>query len=530
MADSAAIAHPNEGVQWDLPTCLRNCLSFPVLLGFLLAGSLCLFVLGSSLRIEPDTWWHLKLGKDILTTGYWPGAESFSFTARGTPWFDYEWLGDVVLALAYRAGGLRGLEILFWALSSAILVLSYSYATLRSGNSKAAFIACVLLMPITSICFTVRPQLLGYIFLLILLICLECFRQRRLKTLWILPPLFLVWVNTHGSFSLGLAALGLYFASGLVEFEWGGIRAERWTPEQRCHVGWAGLLSVAVLPLTPYGARVALFPVTVARTLPVNMANIKEWRPTDFGLWEAKLMLVLLLMYFAAQVALRLKFRLEEMVMLFAAVFLAFVHYRFVILFGIVFAPVLAVIISRWAPRYDAARDKLALNGALMLAIAAGVWTQIPSQTSMTKAVEDGYPVRAVDYIRQYAPMGAMFNAYSFGGYLVWSLGAARPVFIDGRGDLYEKAGVFADYMRIVQIQPDMPRLLEKYKIQSALIPPYAPLATFLSAQPDWKRVYQDDLSAVFVKSGGETTGNNAMATALSKASSPGAVSGNDAD
>jgi len=509
MADSPSIACPDDAAAWALPASLRKCLSFLVLLGFLLAGSLCAFVLGSSLRIEPDTWWHLKLGQDILSTGHWPGADSFSFSARGTPWFDYEWLGDVALALGYRAAGLRGLEILFWALSSAIMLLSYAYTTLRSGNSKAAFVACLLLMPITSICFTIRPQLLGYMFLLIVLICLERFRQKRQKTLWILPAIFLLWVNTHGSFSLGLAAVGLYFASGLVEFRRGGIRAERWTRAQRRQLGWAGLLSLAVLPLTPYGARLALFPVTVARSLPVNMANIREWRPTDFGLWEAKLMLALLLVYFAAQVALQLRFRLEEIVMLFAAVFLAFVHYRFMIFFGIVFAPTLAMVISRWAPRYDAARDKFILNGALMLAIAAGLWTQIPSKSAMTKIVEDGYPVRAVDYLRQHPPAGAMFNAYGFGGYLVWTLGAAHPVFIDGRGDLYEKAGVFADYVRIMEIQPDMPRLLEKYKIQSCLITPDAPLAAFLSAQADWKRVYQDGVSAVFVKTGGEAAVNN---------------------
>jgi hypothetical protein len=504
-------AHPTENVLWDLPTCLRKCLSFPVLLGFLLVGALCAMVLGNSMRIEPDTWWHLKLGQDILTTGHWPGADLYSFSARGTPWFDYEWLGDVALAWGYRAGGLRGLEILFWALSSTILALSYGYATLRSGNSKAAFAACALLLPVTSICFTARPQLLGYIFLLIVLICLERFRLKRQKTLWILPAIFLAWVNTHGSFSLGLALVALYFASGLVEFQWGSLHAERWTPAQRRHLGLAGLLSAAVLPLTPYGARLALFPVTVARSLPVNMANIKEWRPPDFGLWEAKLMLVLLLIYFVAQVALRLRFRLEEVTVLFAAVFLVFVHYRFVILFGIVFAPTLAAVISRWAPRYEASRDRLVLNGALMAALAAGLWTQVPSQAEMQKIIEEGYPVRAVDYIRQDPPLGNMFNAYGFGGYMVWSLGPAHPVFIDGRGDLYEKAGVFADYMHIMQIEPEMPRLLEKYKIQSCLIPPDAPLATFLTAQADWKRVYQDDVGAIFVRSSAERIGNGAM-------------------
>ena len=61
--------------------------------------------------------------------------------SQGMPWMSCEWLGDVVFATVYRIGGLRGLEALLMVLASAVILALYAFATLRSGNSKAGFVA-----------------------------------------------------------------------------------------------------------------------------------------------------------------------------------------------------------------------------------------------------------------------------------------------------------------------------------------------------------------------------------------------------
>ena len=119
----------------------------------------------------------------------------------------FEWLGQVGMALVNRAGGLRALAASVILLTALLMLLIYYYAWLSSGNSKASFVASVLMMPLISPFYTLRPQLLGYIFLAITLILLEHFRQGRRKPLWLLPALFVLWVNTHGSFVLGLVVL-----------------------------------------------------------------------------------------------------------------------------------------------------------------------------------------------------------------------------------------------------------------------------------------------------------------------------------
>lgn len=481
-----------------LRTTLQKCFSFPVLLGAVLIA--VNFVIERSFRIEPDTWWHITYGQGILSTGHWPTVDTWSFTAHGMPRMAYEWGGEVVMALAYRLAGLQGLEALLIVLTSAILLLLYYYAHLRCSNSKAAFLGTILALPIAALSFTLRPQLIGYAFLLITMIWLERYRLGRQKSLWLLVPLFLIWVNTHGSFTLGFFVLGLYWVTGLRGFSWGGLRAERWNPKQRIHLALVFLLSVAVLPITPYGTRLAAVPLNVATSLPVNFANIIEWQPLNADFWQGKLLLILLLAFILAQVVLRLRYRLEELALFFVVAYLAFVHVRFAILCALVFAPLLAVMLKRWAPPYNPKIDKYALNAVLIAAVVFCFVRYFPTRAGLNKDVAEKFPVEAVNFLRHHSIPGPMFNDYGFGGYLVWSMEPAHKVFIDGRGDVFERVGVFSDYMSVSDLKPNALAILKSYRIQSCLIERNAPLATLLAAAQGWKLVYEDKLSALFVR------------------------------
>lgn len=477
---------------------MQKLFSFPSLLGVILVGTT--YVIDRGLRLDPDTWWHIKYGNFILQTGHWPTVDAWSFTAHGMPSLAYEWGGEVVMALAYRLGHLRGMDVLLIALTSAIVLLLYYYAWLRCRNSKAAFIGTVLVLPIAGMCFTLRPQLLGYSFLLVTLICLERFRQGDRKALWVLPPVFLLWVNTHGSFVLGFMAIGVYWASGLTEFSWGDLQARRWTVSDRIRLELATLASVLVLPVTPYGTKLATVPVTYAFSLPDAVAHVQEWQPLNMGLWEAKILLVLLLAFVIAQVTLRLHYRLEELALFFVIAYLTFMHFRFAIIYAIIFAPMAAAILARWMPAYDPGIDKHAINAVLIIAaLAACVW-RLPSETTLQGNVAKQYPVQAVRYVKEHPIPGRMFNEYFFGGYLVWSRAPEHKVFIDGRGNLYEPAGVFADYMAVTDLKPDALAVLQSYRIHSCLIYQNSPVATLLRASPNWKQVYKDKLSVIFVR------------------------------
>src|SRR5262249_39493865 len=152
------------------------------------------------------------------------------------------------------------------------------------------------------------------------LISLERFRQRKQTTLWILPGLFVIWVNTHGTFSLGLLLLFVYWATGLVDFQLDGVWAERWTKAQRLHLELIFMFSVLGLAVTPYGTRLIGYVMHAAFFQPVNLANIQEWQPLGFDQLFGKVFLGLLVLFLSAQVLWRPKHRLDELTLpLFAA-------------------------------------------------------------------------------------------------------------------------------------------------------------------------------------------------------------------
>ena len=472
--------------------------SFPTMLGAFLVARI--FASGRAFFVDPDLWWHIKTGEIILATHHWPTTDPYSFTVAGAPWISYEWFGEIVLAAASRIGGVLGLDILLIALGSAVMVALYYYGTLRSGNSKAGFVAAGLLSSLAFISFTLRPQMLGYLFLVLTMIALEFFRQGKHRALWFLPPLMLLWVNTHGSFIIGLGAIFVYWIAGLKDIELGGIVAKAWTPPERRQISFIFLLCLAVLPITPYGTQLAVYPFDMAFSQPLNVANVLEWRSMPFDQTGGKIFLAILVGFVILQVAYRFSWRLEEFALFLFGTMMACLHARFLLIFVPFCAPLLATIFARWLPRYDRAKEHYVLNAILIAGVLIGMAWFRPTQASVEEKVAKKFPVAAVNYMREHPIPGPMLNNYGFGGYLIGSLGPEHKVFIDGRGDLFERGGVFADYMAAVTLKPAGLFVLNAYHIQSCLIYRNEPLATVLSASSDWLQVYSDSLSVIFVR------------------------------
>jgi hypothetical protein len=382
-------------------------------------------------------------------------------------------------------------------LAGAVMMALYVFGTIRSGNSKAGFVAAACLVSLATPSFTMRPQMMGYLFLVLTLIALELFRQGKQWAIWLLPALILVWVNTHGSFIIGLGVILVYLVCGLKEFQVGAIEAKKWTQKQRVRLELVFLLCLAVLPITPYGTKLAAYPFDMAVAQPINVANVLEWHSMPFNLAVGKIFLVLVFGFFAVQMALSLKWRLEELTLFLGGVAMACVHLRFVLLFVPFFTPLLATIATRWLPRYDERKNKYILNAVLMAGVIAAMVHYFPSRTFLDERVAEKFPAKAVDYLREHPTPGPMFNSYGFGGYLVWN---GQKVFIDGRGDLYERGGVFSDYLQVAQVKPTAVAILRNYGIESCLIERSATLANFLSVSPEWRQAYSDATSVLFVR------------------------------
>lgn len=487
VADSSR----TSGLVW----LLQRIFSFPAMLGTFLLGRV--FYEARAFLVDPDLWWHIRTGDLILSTHHWPTVDPYSFTVAGQPWIDCEWVGDLLLASVARVGGVLGLGILLMVLSAVVMLALYGFATLRSGNSKAGFVSAGFLCSLAFASFTLRPQMLGYLFLVLTLIALEKFRRGKQLAIWFLPLLFLLWINTHGSWIIGLGTIFVYWVSGLFEWSSGDVEAERWSLQERKSISLVFLLCIAVLPLTPYGTLPTAYPFEVASKLPLGVANVSEWQSMPFGLAGGKMFLACLLGFMLLQVIFRFKWRLSELLLFLFGTMMACLHVRFLLIFVPFFAPIFATMLARWLPPYSRKKDLFVLNAVLMTAAVIAIVHYFPTRADFQKRVSGAFPTDTVEYMVQHHIGGPLLNNYAFGGYLIWT---NQKVFVDGRSDPYERGGALADYLYITHLMPGAFTVLDRYGIQSCLLAPDEPLATALAALPGWQKVASDKVSVLYVR------------------------------
>ena len=492
-----ALVSPSEGLVATLRQRLRTAFSFPVML----MAWIVLVVVRLAERNLPDVdlWWHLRNAQYLRTLHRLPNFDTYSFTVAGHPWMNPEWLGEIPYYLAWHAFGLEGIEILMLLLLESIFLGVLYLCYQKTRHFKASVLACWFAMFLGTINFGPRTILFGYVYLIILLIVLERFRQCEKAPLWLLPALFCLWINTHGSWCLGAAVLGIFVASGFVEGEWGLVQASHWSSRQSrqllvaCGASWAALF------VNPYGYRLVLYPFDLAFRQPLNVASIEEWVSVDFHTLRGKVVLVLLVGLFCSALATRRQWRFSDLVLMLFALCSGLTHERLLFLAGIIVAPVVAELLQG-VPRYRPEIDKRWLNAVIICGILAFVVYRFPTPAQLEQQVAEQYPVEILPYLKSHEPFGNVLNYYPWGGYLGWK-DPQFKVFVDSRVDLFEYAGVFKDYLDLVGFNDPL-RILDEYRIRYVLFPPRSPLTYLLETSPNWRVVFSGQISTLLERVG----------------------------
>ena len=143
---------------WDN---FRNIFTFRRI--FPLAFFLMIFALAvrQSAYIDPDLWWHLQTGQDIVLTGSIPHVDIYSFTKAGSEWVTHEWLSEVLIYGIYRVSGWGGLLFIFSALITIALYITYRRC---EGKPYVAAMAVLLAAASSSPLFGIRPQMITFLF------------------------------------------------------------------------------------------------------------------------------------------------------------------------------------------------------------------------------------------------------------------------------------------------------------------------------------------------------------------------------
>jgi len=466
--------------------------SFPVMCMFLLAG--VLFAYCQRGIAESDIWWHLLNARNLWQYHSFPRVDTYSFGAAGSPWINFEWLSEMPFFLAFKTIGLQGLLAMYFA-ALVLIFTGVFYRSYRAGaDCKDAAVATLGAICLGGVSLAPRMLLFGWLCMVGLLVALDHF-QRTGKGLWLLPLLFTLWINLHGSWVFGIAVVAATIASGLVEGKWGLVVASRWSPVQLRKLLLAFVTSLAALFINPFSYKLVLYPFELLLRHKGVMQYLEEWQPVNVSTWNGKLALSLIFALLAAGLFSRRRWRLDEALLTLFALWAALSHVRFLFFAGLIIPPILAPRLTLFPP-YERKLDKPWLNAAIMAAVVGSLIFFFPPAAKLKQKVAEKYPQAALDFMQRQHLNGRIFNQYAWGGYMEWSARECKP-FIDGRADIFVYNGVFDDFFKATSLK-DSVEILDKYGIKYVLYVPKEPLTYLLEHSPAWRLIYSDSVAVLF--------------------------------
>ncbi len=470
------------------------------------------FVSGTTVR-DPDIWWHLKTGDWIVQHHAVPYVGIFSRTAANRPWIAYSWGYEVLQSRAYAWFGLIGFAMYGILLTVAVTFVLFWMVHRLCGRFWVAWLLALVgsfaylfsLMP--------RPVFVSMmLFTVLLTFLLEAQRTGSMRLVWWLPLLFAVWANIHIQFIYGIAVLGLFMGTNMVQ-----RLASRFGIEldflERPTLPLGGLIGVLIACFAatfvgPYTYH--LYHVVAAYSnshVPYFM--IQELSAFDFKTFTHYVLLLLTSAAFFA-VGWRRKIDLFKLALLTVTSVIAFRTERDAWFLGITAALFIADTPEETVdePAGRGLRSK-ASRPVLKLPELAGVCAFVAmlmwlvarntgfNTRDLDRAISHEYPVNAVNFVRQGSFPGPLYNNLDWGGFLIWYM-PQYPVTVDGRNELY---GDDLDLLTYKSSQGEAytsdPYLNEAGLV---LLQKKLPLAKLLTIDSRFRLVYQDPISMVFVR------------------------------
>jgi hypothetical protein len=441
---------------------------------------------------DPDIWWHLRNARYLFSAGHLPNLDVYSYTAAGSPWIDHQWLAEIPFYLAWCVGGLMGLYVLYLFLVEALILGIFYLAARESGNPGGALVVSLLGTLLASVTFAPRTILFAYLYLLILLALLYRFRKTGRAPLWALPLLFCLWINTHGTWLLGLAVFGVVVACGLRVVAWGRLKALCWSPQQLKQLLISGAASLGALFVNPYSYQLVFYPFDMAFRQKLILSHLEEWASVNFHDPRGKIVVLVIFSFLLLAMSGNNEWDLAEVMLVLFGLYVGLNHVRFLCLTAILLAAPLAKGFYFLAPsRREAGKSFMGVMLAGVLLFIMG--RNFPSRATLEKDLAADLPFGALSYMESHSVSGRIFNYDVWGGYLGWKQPELK-VFLDSRGDIFERAGVVKDYLDATHIKDPL-EVLDKYQVRYVLMPPIEPVVYVLLHQPNWRILYRDKVS-----------------------------------
>ena len=449
---------------------------------------------------DPDIWWHLKDAQILVQQHHWVRTDQFSYTIRGTPWVDSEWLSELMFYGAWRVGGLTGLFFLYATVAELIMVGTFLLAWRASSSIKAALLPGMIAVMMSVVNFGPRTILFGWACFLALMFVLWKMMNTGRAPLWSVPLIFFLWVNFHGSWLIGFVVYGIVVSSGLFAGTWGKVVAEKWTSQQRRRLLTTAAATVPVLFLNPYGYKIVFYPFDLAYRQKLNVSHIIEWASIDFHEPRGKIALGVILLLFLLALWSRRQWTLAEVALVCFALYISLTYVRFLFPAAIIIAPIVARQLDFFPP-YRPEIDRPALNALFSLSLLGFTLWFSPRPQELQADLDKKMPSGGLKYLEAHAgPNEHIYNYYGFGGYMIWN-SPSLPTFMDSRTDIFEYSGILKDYLDSIKVTNSL-EIMDRYHARFVFFPPDDPVTYTLRQSVKWRLVFEDRVSCVFERIG----------------------------
>lgn len=486
----------------------------PVPLVFL--GFWLLLMVGgrSKLLRDPGTFWHTTVGEKVLHDGFFEG-DPFTFTHAGARWVPHQWLGEVAMALAHRAGWFDAYVLL----AASVLAALFTWLTVRLFRTGLHPVPAVLIVLVAfaagALQFHVRPLLLTMVGLTLVAVMLTGYDAGRipLGRLFWLVPFFVVWTNTHGGMLGGFATLVIAWLG------WTLAKLLGWpTPFRRWRDCGLFMLLAALCGLmafaNPYGWEIprAWWLIMSGPKIPQLIEEHKRLDPADLTSWP---LFAFAGVYLFVLAGLRGRPRIAWLLPLLwlAQAFLRVRH-------GPLFALVGLVAITDMWPRtrwaewlaakrpdlHDPARGKFASPWAAWLIPLAVVLATAPVLRGWAQFDREKWPVELLPLLKEHEPLAdgpnRLFNSCNLGGFVIYHTPGYK-VFLDDRAEL------FGDEFLARFVEADQPGKAaaaiddwqrEFGRFDFALVTPDSAFAAEFRRRPEWELLGETPAAAFFVR------------------------------
>jgi hypothetical protein len=457
------------------------------------------------LLADPDIWWHLADARILFTTHHFIHIEPYSFTVAGERWVNPEWLSEVPYWLGYRGFGLVGIFVVTYLSLSANVIFLYWRGRLMSRNAGVALWLAVLGFVLMWVNASARTILIGYIALSAEMAILEAAERGKMRLLWLLPALFCVWINLHGSWIIGLAVFVLYLVCGLARVDIGMFQQSAFTRGDRNRLLAVLSASLAGLFINPYGWRLIWNPFDMAMNQKLNIANVLEWQPLSLSGFVGKAAVLAIGLMVVANALRGRKWKIYEMALVFFAWYSAFNHARFTFLAAVLTIPLLGVEVTRaFFPVTEQEQKTIPfMNGVVAaLALCVVAW-YFPNEEKMRAGLAGEYPLQTIASIQ---PGWRTLNEEHLGGIMDFN---GKSTFVDTRWDTFEHHGIMKDFIDLLRARDSL-KILDKYRIDHVLLRYDETFTYLLERTPGWRAVRTEgsgqDRYELFVRVAAEQT------------------------